>query len=108
MFDYATTTKNLDLGEGALLAAIPNAPSYYSPYGQHIPELLTRQHLILDLEAEQGYISKADATANATEINTAFNNFGTVNVGRALITVADRGYPRNVLVAEDINRAAES
>lgn len=56
--------KNLDTGEGALLAAIPNAPSYYSPYGQHIPELLERQHLILDLEAEQGYISQADATAN--------------------------------------------
>lgn len=31
-----------------------------------------------------------------------------VNVGRALINVADRGYPRNILVAEDINRAAES
>ena len=31
-----------------------------------------------------------------------------VNVGRALINVADRGYPGNILVAEDINRAAES
>ena len=56
--------KNLDIGQGALLAAIPNAPSYYSPYGQHIPELLDRQHKILDLEAEQGYITKDEAKAN--------------------------------------------
>ena len=27
-------------------------------------------------------------------------------VGRALINVADRGYPKTLLVAEDINRAA--
>ncbi|MDZ4864221.1 MAG: epimerase [Gemmatimonadota bacterium] len=31
-----------------------------------------------------------------------------VNVGRALINVVDRGYPRNILVTDDINRAAES
>lgn len=31
-----------------------------------------------------------------------------VNVGRALINVALRGYPEKFLVAEDINRAAES
>ena len=56
--------KHLDTGAGALLAAIPNAPSFYSPYGQHIPELLERQHQILDLEADQGYISRGEAAAS--------------------------------------------
>ncbi len=55
--------KNLNLSESAILAAIPNAPTYYSPYGTHVAELLDRQHEILDLMVEQKYISKAEATA---------------------------------------------
>ena len=56
--------KNLDAGQAAILAAIPNAPTYYNPYGANTAALLERQHLILDAEADQGMISKADATAN--------------------------------------------
>jgi len=54
----------LDLGQAALLAAILNAPTYYSPYGENIPELLDRQHTVLDLMVQQGYISQAQANAN--------------------------------------------
>lgn len=53
--------KHLDLGESAMLAAALNAPSYYSPYGEHQAALIERQHLVLDLMADQGYISKTDA-----------------------------------------------
>ncbi len=56
--------KNLTIGQSALLAAIPNLPTYYNPYGTHIEQLLNRQHLILDLQVEQGYISRAEAEAN--------------------------------------------
>jgi penicillin-binding protein 1A len=55
--------KNLDLGQSALLAAILNAPSYYSPYGDHQPELLDRQHIVLDLMAQQGYVKQSEADA---------------------------------------------
>lgn len=55
--------KNLDLGQSAILAAVINAPSYYSPYGAHQDELLDRQHIVLDLMADQGYISKSEADA---------------------------------------------
>ncbi len=55
--------KNLDLGQSALLAAILNAPSYYSPYGAHQPQLLERQHLVLDRMVDQGYVTKAQAQA---------------------------------------------
>jgi membrane peptidoglycan carboxypeptidase len=55
--------KNLTLSESALLAAIPNAPTYYSPYGTHVTELLDRQHQILDLMAQQKYITQDQATA---------------------------------------------
>jgi membrane peptidoglycan carboxypeptidase len=55
--------KNLNLGQSALLAAILNAPSYYSPYGAHQPELIERQHLVLDLMVQQKYVSQAEADA---------------------------------------------
>jgi membrane peptidoglycan carboxypeptidase len=53
--------QHLNVSQSALLAAIPNAPSYYNPYGQHKQELIDRQHTILDKMVEQGYIKQADA-----------------------------------------------
>ncbi len=58
---FGKDAKNLDLAEGALLAALPKAPTYYSPYGSHKEELLGRQKYILDLMVEQGYITKEEA-----------------------------------------------
>jgi membrane peptidoglycan carboxypeptidase len=56
--------KNLTVGQSALLAAILNAPSYYSPYGAHQPELIDRQHLVLQLMVDQKYITQTVADAN--------------------------------------------
>ena len=53
--------KNLKLDQSALLAAILNGPSYFSPYGNHPQELIDRQHIVLGLMYEQGYISQAEA-----------------------------------------------
>ncbi len=50
---------NLTLSQDALLAAILNAPTYYSPYGENRPELIDRQHLVLQQMQQQGYISQA-------------------------------------------------
>jgi membrane peptidoglycan carboxypeptidase len=58
---FKTDAKNLTLPQAALLAAIPRAPSYYSPYGSHVDALLARQQYIIDLMAQQGYITKAQA-----------------------------------------------
>ena len=53
--------KDLDLAESALLAAIPQSTTYYSPYGTHTDALLNRWKLILDLMAQQGYVTKDQA-----------------------------------------------
>jgi len=58
---FAKNAKDLNLAEAAILAALPQAPSTYSPYGNHRERLITRQHYILDLMVEQNYISKEDA-----------------------------------------------
>ncbi len=66
---FKTDAKSLTLAQAALLAGIPRAPSYYSPYGSHVDALLDRQHLILDLMAEQGYITKQQAAdAKAVDV----------------------------------------
>lgn len=53
--------KDLTLDEAAFLAAIPQAPSYYSPYGpSYNPEALKgRQGYILDQMLKQGLITSA-------------------------------------------------
>jgi 1A family penicillin-binding protein len=42
----------LTLDEATLLAALPNAPTYYSPYGANTKDLVARQQNILDRIAE--------------------------------------------------------
>jgi penicillin-binding protein 1A len=72
---FQTSAKDLTLAQATMLASIPQAPSYYSPYAGNkynpavtadtfTPEaLLNRQHYILDLMVKQGYITKAEAAA---------------------------------------------
>lgn len=60
---FGVSAKNLTLPEAALLAAIPQDPSYYNPYNTDgNSALLTRQHQVLDNMAAQGYITKQQAT----------------------------------------------
>ncbi|MEY4723833.1 MAG: hypothetical protein RLZZ324_1346 [Candidatus Parcubacteria bacterium] len=53
--------KDLTLPEAALLASIPNAPTRYSPYGNHTDQLLARQHYVIEGMVTQGYITRAQA-----------------------------------------------
>lgn len=65
---FGKNASDLTLPESAMLAAIPQAPSYYSPYGDHTDALISRQHLILDLMAQQHYITQDQADA-AKQVN---------------------------------------
>ncbi|MDD5568977.1 MAG: transglycosylase domain-containing protein [Candidatus Pacebacteria bacterium] len=49
--------QDVTLAEAAMLAASVQAPSYYSPYGQHVDELMQRKNYVLKRMAEEGYIS---------------------------------------------------
>ncbi|MBI4160431.1 MAG: penicillin-binding protein [Candidatus Yanofskybacteria bacterium] len=44
---FGKQTSELNLPEAALLASLPKAPSFYSPYGNHLPELITRRNNLL-------------------------------------------------------------
>jgi 1A family penicillin-binding protein len=60
---FGKSVKNINLAEAAVLAALPQAPSKYSPYGSNIDLLMERQRYILDQMFKQGYISEAKAEA---------------------------------------------
>lgn len=58
---------DITLAEAAYLAALPNAPTYYSPYGNHVDELEARKNLILKLMLEQGKITEEEYNLAKTE-----------------------------------------
>ena len=57
---FGKPAKDLVLAESAILAALPQAPSRYSPYGPNKDLLIGRQRYILDLMQEQGYINEEE------------------------------------------------
>ena len=57
---FNKSAKNLTLAESALLAALPKAPTYYSPYGNHVTELLAKKDLILEQMSGLGFITSQD------------------------------------------------
>jgi penicillin-binding protein 1A len=77
---FHTSAADLTLPEAAMLSAIPQAPSYYSPYDSSqwnsaitqgtfsASALLARQHYILNLMAQQHYITQSQANA-AKKVN---------------------------------------
>lgn len=71
---FGKPAKDLTIDEAALLAALPQAPDTYSPYGtgsrgDNRKLLVGRQHLILGLMADQGYITKQQAD-EAKQVDT--------------------------------------
>ena len=76
---FAKEAKDLTLAESALLAALPQAPSYYSPYGSHPEELKARQELVLEHMVNLNFVSPEEAEEarrerlNFSETRTGIN-----------------------------------
>lgn len=72
---FGKSAKDLDLAQAAYLAALPQAPTHYSPYGPHKDELDGRAHTVLQAMYEQGYITKTQRD-QAEQEKIAFRNIG--------------------------------
>jgi 1A family penicillin-binding protein len=55
---FGKSAKDISLSEAAILAAMTQAPSRYSPYGPNRDLLINRQKIVLGLMVEQDYITK--------------------------------------------------
>ncbi|HSE29539.1 MAG TPA: transglycosylase domain-containing protein [Candidatus Saccharimonadales bacterium] len=62
---FGKSAKDLNIAEAALLASIPQNPSYYDPYTltpDGASDLIERQQYVIDQMVEQGYITQDQAT----------------------------------------------
>lgn len=69
---FSKHAKDVTLAEAAYLAALPQAPTRYSPYGSHRDELDARQRLVLSRMKDSGVISEqeyADASGEVVEFS---------------------------------------
>lgn len=66
---FGKSVRDLDLAEAAMLAAIPQSPTRYSPYGNHTDELENRRKLVLQKMVDEKYVTQDQAeAAKATDV----------------------------------------
>lgn len=56
---FGKNLKDLTLAESALLAGLPAAPTYYSPFGQNVQRSLERKDYVLKRMLEEKYITQS-------------------------------------------------
>ncbi len=64
---FGVDAKDVSLAQAAYLAALPQAPTYYSPYGNHRDALEARHNLVLTKMMEHGFISNKEYDEAITE-----------------------------------------
>lgn len=64
---FGKEPKDLTLAESAYLIAIPNAPTYYSPYGNHRDKLDARKNFVLKRMLDLGYLDQSTYSAALTQ-----------------------------------------
>lgn len=57
---FGKPVRDISLREASILAALPQAPSYYSPWGSHTNDLLRRANLVLARMKELGKITDTE------------------------------------------------
>jgi 1A family penicillin-binding protein len=88
---FGKDAKDVTLAEAAYLAAIPKAPTYYSPYGAHADSLEQRKNLVLTEMKNQGLITQEEE-AQALSEKVAFKpreNTGSIKAPHFVFFVID-------------------
>lgn len=88
-FYFGKSVKDVTLAEAAILAALPQRPSYYSPYGNHTDALFARQQYILDSMAELEKISTKEAEVAKAEKITFANRIENIKAPHFVFYVRD-------------------
>ncbi len=67
---FDKSAEDLTVAESALLASMIKAPSYFSPYGNHVDELLGRRDFVLERMKNLGYINEDEFESAKKEKHT--------------------------------------
>jgi 1A family penicillin-binding protein len=65
---FAKSATELTLAESAYLAALPQAPTYYSPYGNNRDALDGRKNLVLEKMLQNGFITDKEYASAREEV----------------------------------------
>lgn len=100
---FGKSTKDLRLVEAATLAALPKSPSYYSPWGPHLDELMQRKNYVLDQMYKSGLIDEEEKNRNQS-ITPKFaeQNLGNIKAPHFMMMVKD--YLINKYGEDAVNR----
>lgn len=58
---FAKSANQLTIDEAAVLAAMIQRPTFFSPYGENTDALIERRNFVIELMQEQGYITREEA-----------------------------------------------
>lgn len=64
---FGVAAKDVSLAQAAYIAALPQAPTRYSPYGNHRDELEARKNLVLSRMKDLAFISEEEYQSALTE-----------------------------------------
>jgi len=76
---FTISARDLSLTQAAYLAALPQAPSRYSPYGNHIDLLEDRKNQVLSQMLAKGFVSDEEYR-NALNETIEFEQYGDTNI----------------------------
>ena len=116
---FGKSVSQVSLSEAALLAAIPKAPSYYSPRDNNPKRALERRNLVLRLMHEQGWIDETNfKRSTAVPLRIAqnewrpsqYDQYGAVDAIRAFVdsVLPDALKEGDVVVHTTIDARAQS
>ncbi|MEK7193742.1 MAG: transglycosylase domain-containing protein, partial [Patescibacteria group bacterium] len=87
---FDKSAKGLTLSEAATLAALPRAPTYYSPWGPHADELERRRNYILEQMLELGFIDEEEKERSKnTQPKFAVRGLGSIKAPHFVMMVRD-------------------
>ncbi len=117
---FGVHTSELSIAQAALLASLVQRPSYLSPYGSHVDELLARKDYVLGRMRDLGFIAPeeyASASATTIEFKPKSNNLAAphfVSMAREYITakygkdiVSSGGFKIITTLDADLQKNAE-
>lgn len=87
---FGKSAKELSLAESVLLASIPKAPTYYSPYGSHYNELLQRKDYILEQMLKTSLVDSEEfERTKSYQYQFEPQNIGSIKAPHFVIMVKD-------------------
>ena len=87
---FSKSAKDLNLAEAATLAAMLQAPSYYSPWGLHQNELKERENYVLEQMLNIGFIDKQqEQQAQNFKLEFTSSNIGSIKAPHFVMMVKD-------------------